>query len=457
VIERAVPTTPDAPPSMPIAVIGMALRVPGATTPGRFWQNLVEGRDCLSRPSADALRRSGISQERLSHPDFVRARPALDDIEHFDAEFFAMSAREAERTDPGQRLFLECAWESLESAGLVPGRDGPVTGVFGGSEGNYRQEVLSRFDDPVRDPGVSLPLRIGNTLDFLTTRVSHKLDLTGPSLGVMAACATSLMAVDLAVQSLRRGECEVALAGGASIELPRLGGYVAGVEGLLSSTGRLRPFDAAPTARSSVARGRGGAAPRRALAAGKYPRGPPRLRVSNDGDPVGKVSFIAPSPEGQIAAIQAALWDAGISPETIGYVEAHGTGTLLGDPVEVAALTEVYRRYSVRTGYCSLGSVKANVGHLRCAAGVVSFIKACLALSHGIRPPLANLDHPNPVIDFAASPFLVHTDARHWERERTPAGRRCRPSASEARTSTSSWRSIAPRPRRPRRGAPICS
>jgi acyl transferase domain-containing protein/D-arabinose 1-dehydrogenase-like Zn-dependent alcohol dehydrogenase/acyl carrier protein len=408
---------------MPIAVIGIALRVPGATTPGRFWQNLVEGRDCLSRPSADALRRSGISQERLSSPDFVRVRPALDDIEHFDAEFFAMSAREAERTDPGQRLFLECAWESLESAGVVPGRHGPVTGVFGGCEGNYRQEVLSRFDDPSRDPSIGLPLRIGNTVDFLTTRVSHKLDLTGPSFGVMAACATSLLAIDLAVQSLRRGECEMALAGGVTIDIPRLGGYWAGMEGLLSPTGRLRPFDAA--ADGTIFGSGVGLVALRPLAAALAAGNPIHAVLrgsasSNDGDPAGKDSFIAPSPEGQLAAIEAALRDAGISPETIGYVEAHGTGTLLGDPVEVAALTEVYRRYSARTGYCSLGSVKANVGHLRCAAGVVSFIKACLALSHGIRPPLANLERPNPLIDFAASPFLVHMDARPWERGRTP-------------------------------------
>jgi phthiocerol/phenolphthiocerol synthesis type-I polyketide synthase E len=411
------------PPSTPIAVIGMALRVPGATTPARFWQSLIEGRDRLSRPSADTLRRSGIGQERLSHPDFVRARPTLDDIEHFDADFFAMSAREAERTDPAHRLFLECAWESLENAGVVPGRRGPVTGVFGGCEGNYRQEVLSRLDDPSGDPSTSLPLRIGNSLDFLTTRVSHKLDLTGPSFGVMAACATSLMAIDLAVQSLRRGECEVALAGGATIDIPRLGGYWAGVEGLLSPTGRLRPFDAAANG-TIFGSGVGVVALRplgAALAAGNPIHAVIRGSASsNDGDPAGKESFIAPSAEGQIAAIEAALRDSGISPETIGYVEAHGTATLLGDPVEVAALTEVYRRYTDRTGFCSLGSVKANVGHLRCGAGVASFIKACLALSRGIRPPLANLDRPNPRIDFASSPFVVHDDARPWAEGLTP-------------------------------------
>ena len=409
--------TDDARDTAPIAVVGMALRVPGATTLARFWQNLVTGRDCLSRPSVAALRQSGIAQKTLADPDFVRARPVLDDVERFDADFFAMSAREAERTDPSQRLFLECAWECLESAGVVPGRNGPVTGVFGGCEGNYRQEVLSRFDDPRRDPSVSIALRIGNSLDFLTTRVSHKLDLTGPSFGVLAACATSLLAIDLAVKSLRRGECEVALAGGATVDVPRLNGYLAGVEGMLSPSGRLRPFDAGADG-TIFGSGVGVVALRPladAVAAGNPIYAVIRGSAScNDGNPVGKESFIAPSPEGQTAAIEAALREAGIAPDTIGYVEAHGTGTLLGDPVEVAALTGVYRRHTDRIGYCSLGSVKANVGHLRCAAGVTSLIKAALALSNGVRPPLANLERPNPRIDFAASPFVVHGDARPW-------------------------------------------
>ncbi len=441
---------------MPIAVIGMALRVPGATTTARFWSNLIAGRDCISRPTAAALRRAGIRQEQLAHPDFVRALPILDDVEHFDADFFAMSAREAEFTDPSHRLFLECAWESLESAGVVPGRDGAITGVFGGYEGNYREKVLARPDDQRHDPGASIPLQIGNTLDFLTTRVSYKLDLTGPSFGVMAACATSLMAVDLAVQSLRRGRCAVALAGGATIHLPRQSGYVAGVEGMLSPTGRLRPFDAAADG-TIFGSGVGVVALRPladALAAGNPIHAVIRGSASsNDGNPDGKESFIAPSPEGQIAAIEAALRDAGISPDSIGYVEAHGTGTRLGDPVEVAALTEVYRRHTRRTGYCSLGSVKANVGHLRCGAGVTSLIKACLALSHGTLPPLANFQQPNPRIDFVHGPFFVHADARPWKAG--PAPRRAAVSSfgfggSNVHVVLEEHRPAPSRPRAPR-------
>ena len=396
----------------------MALRVPGATTPSRLWRNVIEGRDCLARLSADALRRSGIPQRTLADPDYVRALPALDDIEHFDAGFFDMSALEAGLTDPGQRLFLECAWEALEGAGVVPGRTGPVTGVFGGFEGDYQQKVISPRGGGAGVPGLAIPIRIGNAVDFLTTRVSHKLDLVGPSVGVMSACATSLMAVDLAVHSLRRNECEVALAGGATVLLPRLGGYFATVEGMLSPTGRLRPFDAGADG-TIFGSGIGVVALRPladALAAGNPIHGVILgTGASNDGNPPGKESFIAPSAEGQIAAIEAALADARVSAETLGYVEAHGTGTRLGDPIEFAALAEVFRRRGARAAACSLGSIKANVGHLRCAAGVASLIKTCLALSHRVVPPLANFERLNPGIDLDASPFRIDRIARPWE------------------------------------------
>ncbi|HET9339733.1 MAG TPA: SDR family oxidoreductase [Casimicrobiaceae bacterium] len=417
-------STPGAtPPSAPIAVIGMSLRVPGAATLERFWRNLVEGRDCIERRPAAALRQSGLRQELLAHPDFVRAQAMLDGIEDFDAGFFDLSAPEAEFTDPSHRLFLECAWEALESAGVVPGRNAPVVGVFGGDEGDYRKPLDALADDAGSDPSLAIRVRIGNSLDFLTTRVSHKLDLQGPSFGVMAACATSLLAIDLAVQSLRRGECGVALAGGSTILLSQKGGYLAGVEGMLSPSGRLRPFDADADG-TIFGSGVGVVALRPladALAAGNPIHAVIRgAASSNDGNPPGKESFIAPSASGQVVAIEAALRNAGVSPETIGYVEAHGTGTRLGDPVEIAALTEVYRRHTGRTGFCSLGSVKGNVGHLRCAAGVASFIKACLALEHRTLPPLANFARPNPRIDFPRSPFFVHAEARPWRDAATP-------------------------------------
>ncbi|HEY8243739.1 MAG TPA: type I polyketide synthase, partial [Casimicrobiaceae bacterium] len=407
--------------SAPIAVIGMSLRVPGASTPARFWRNLVEGRDCLSRPSDAALRRSGVPQHVIAHPDFVRALPRIVDADRFDAAFFDLSTSEAATTEPAHRLFLECAWEALEAAGIVPGRAAPVTGVFGGCEGNYRENALADIEDPMA--GFNLPVRIGNALDFLTTRVSHRLDLTGPSVAVMAACATSLMAIELAVQSLRRGDCEVALAGGATVLVSHLGGYLASVEGMLSPSGRLRPFDADADG-TIFGDGVGVVALRPladALAAGNPIHAVIRGSASsNDGHPPGKESIVAPSPEGQVAAIAAALADAGVSPETIGYCEAHGTATRLGDPAEVAALVEVYRRHTNRSGYCSLGSVKGNIGHTRCGAGVASVIKACLALSHRTIPPLANFAAPNPRIDFAHGPFVVDMHARDWASSGTP-------------------------------------
>lgn len=406
--------------SAPIAVVGMALRVAGADTPARFWRNLVEGRDCLSRVPPRRQRLAGVPQSMLANPDFVPVLPVIDGVDRFDAAFFDLSAREAADTDPSHRLFLECAWEALEAAGIVPGPGAPATGVFGGCEHTYHPKVLQRFDDPARDGKMSLPVRLGNSLDFLSTRVSHRLDLTGPSFGVLAACATSLLAVDLAVQSLRRGECDVALAGGATIDVAREVGYLADIEGMVSPTGRLRPFDAAADG-TIFGSGVGVVALRPledAIAAGQ----PIHAVIlgagsSNDGRPPGKESFIAPSPEGQVAAIRAALADADVPAATIGYVEAHGTGTLLGDPVEVAALGEVYGRATDRRGYCSIGSVKANIGHVRCAAGVASLIKACLALERATLPPLANFSRPNPRIDFERSPFRVHGDARPW-----PAG-----------------------------------
>jgi len=399
----------------PIAVIGMSLRVPGASTPARFWRNLVEGRDCLSRLSTASLRRMGVPQHVIAHPDFVSALPKLVDVDRFDAEFFDMSSSEAEMTEPAHRLFLECAWEALEGAGIVPGRRAPVIGVFGGCEGNYRESALADVEDPLA--GFNLPVRIGNAIDFLTTRVSHRFDLTGPSVAVMAACATSLMAIELAVQSLRRGDCEVALAGGATVLVSHLGGYLASVEGMLSPTGRLRPFDADADG-TIFGDGAGVIALRPladALAAGNPIHAVIRgSAASNDGHPPGKESIVAPSPEGQVAAIAAALADAGVPPDTIGYVEAHGTATGLGDPAEVAALVEVYRRHTNRSGFASLGSVKGNIGHTRCGAGVASVIKACLALSHRTIPPLANFATPNPRIDFAHGPFVVDSHARAW-------------------------------------------
>ena len=408
----------------PIAVVGMALRVPGAVSVQQFWQNILTGTDTLTRSTLGELRRAGVSRRQLSDPKFVRSSPLLTDIEYFDAPFFGITGFEAERTEPAHRLFLECVWEAMEAAGLVPGRVGPVAGVFGGAEGYYREEQLSHLmDQPidgavqVLDRGKELPLHLGNGHSFFSSRVCHKLDLTGPSVNILAACASSLIAIHLAVQSLRRRECDVAIAGGASVLLPHVGGYVSSVAGMLSSSGRVRPFDA--DADGTIFGSGVGAVVLRPLQDALADRNPiwgivRGSGASNDGNPPGKESFIAPSREGQMATVEAAMSDAQVAAKSIGYLEAHGTATLLGDPIEVASIAEMYRRETSAKGYCGLGSVKGNVGHLRMAAGVVSFIKACLALKHRILPPLANFAEHNPRIDFESSPFFVNTKALEW-------------------------------------------
>ncbi len=407
----------------PIAIVGMALRVPGANSLEQFWLNILNNKDCLTRPSAEELRLDGVSRDQIADPHFIRASPMLEKIEYFDAPFFDMAGFEAERTDPTHRLFLECAWEALECACIVPGMKGDVTGVFGGAESRYYRnlEDLQDIDwwcgKKVEDRGKNLQARLGTSLDFLTTRVSHKLGFTGPSFGILSACATSLVAVHIATQALRRRECTIAIVGGASIEVPHVGGYISTVEGMLSATGRIRPFDKA--ADGTIFGSGVGIVVLRPLA-DALANGNPIFALiggtatSNDGKPPEKESFIAPSPEGQRAAVESALRDAKVSAQTIGYLEAHGTATLLGDPVEVSSIADVYRHDTTQEGYCALGSVKANVGHLRTAAGVVSLIKTCLALKHRTLPPLANFTHLNPHIQLEQSPFYINTTPVDW-------------------------------------------
>ena len=409
-----------------VAVVGMALRVPGANSPEQFWSNVAHGVDCLTRTPSDALAAAGVPEKLRADPRYVPSKPKLHDIEFFDADFFDMTPPEVDRTDPGHRLFLECAWEALERAGIAPGRT-PAIGVFAGSGtspgGSYFvKNIVPRRED-LNDPIFAIPARVGNFSDFLSSRVSFALDLVGPSFGVQAACATSLLAVHLAKESIRRGECTIALAGGCSAESLQTPGYLSGIEGMLSASGVVRTFDADADG-TVFGSGVAVVALERledALAAGH------RVHAvilgsgcSNDGSPPTKASFVAPSPEGQTLAITQAMDDAGVNPQTIGYVEAHGTATRLGDPTEVVSLTNVFRRHTQDKQFCALGSVKPNVGHLRQAAGVVGLIKACLALKHGVLPPSINFESPNPRIDFDTSPFYVPTNRRSWERSGHP-------------------------------------
>jgi len=388
-----------------VGVIGMAGRFPGAASVEELWRNLCQGTESVAPLPGPAADRADTR--------FVAAYGALDRADEFDAEFFGYAPNDALIIDPQQRLFLECAHEALERAGYASAAGRGSVGVFaGGSATEYRTAVRSQLH---RLPFVDdWQLRLATAPDFLATRVAHKLGLDGPAVCVQTACSTSLVAVHLAVQALLAGDCQLALAGGASVHVPVPPiTYVEG--GILARDGHCRAFDAAAT--GTV----GGAAVAvvvlkpllDALADGDHVHAVIRgSAVNNDGG--GKVGFSAPSVDGQARAVRAAQVVAGVSADTIGYVEAHGTGTRLGDPIEVAALTKAFRASTDRRGYCALGSVKTNIGHTDAASGACGLVKAVLAVEHGVVPPSLHFTHPNPEIDFAGSPFVVNDSLRAW-------------------------------------------
>ncbi|MGM0576453.1 MAG: type I polyketide synthase [Myxococcota bacterium] len=404
-----------------VAIVGLFGRFPGAPDPEAFWRNLEAGVESVTRFGEDELRAAGVPPDLLDDPDWVPVRGVLDHAECFDAPFFGMSPREAQRTDPQHRVFLEACWAALEDAALDPARvDGPV-GVFAGCSANtYLTHNLLRDPALVEALG-GLEALVGADADHLATRASYKLGLTGPSLTVQTACSTSLVALHLACQSLVDGECDAALAGAASIHVPMQSGHRYQPGGILSPDGHTRTFDAD----AAGAVGGDGVAVvvlKRlgdALADGDPVRAVIRgTAINNDGGR--KVGYTAPSVDGQAEAIAMAQAVAGVPPDTIGYVEAHGTATRLGDPVEVAALTRAFGQGTERTGDCALGSVKTNVGHLNAAAGMAGLAKAVLALEHGAIPASLHYREPNPEIDLDSSPFYVAAETRPWPRSGGP-------------------------------------
>jgi acyl transferase domain-containing protein/SAM-dependent methyltransferase len=397
-----------------IAVVGLAGRFPGAKDIGRFWDNIRGGVESITRFSDEELMASGVRSTQLADPNYVRAAGVLEEVELFDAHFFGYSAREAALMDPQQRLFLETAWTALEHAGCDPARFPGVVGVYAGSGLN---SYLLRHVLPSLPGQAELDYQavLTNDKDFLCTRASYKLDLQGPSVVVQTACSTSLVAVHLACQALAGGECDLALAGGVSIRLPQKAGYLFQEEGILSPDGRCRAFDA--RARGCV--------PGSGVAVVALRRLPDALRegdlvhavirgtaINNDGS--SKMGYTAPRAEGQSQVIRSALSVAEVSADTIGYVEAHGTGTVLGDPIEVQGLIRAFEPDTRRRGFCALGSVKTNLGHLDVAAGVTGLIKAVLTVRDGLLAPSLHFETPNPQIDFVASPFYVNTQLREW-------------------------------------------
>ncbi|OLF14717.1 type I polyketide synthase [Actinophytocola xanthii] len=395
-----------------VAIIGMAARLPGARTIEEFWWNLREGVESVVRHSREEMLANGARPDLVDDPNYVNASAPLDDGDTFDAEFFGYSTREASIMEPQHRIFLECAYHALEDAAYDSHRFPGLIGVFGGSTMNtyILHNVMPHSADVVTVVG-DLQVMIGNDKDYLTTRVSHKLDLRGPSIAVQTACSTSLVAVHVAARALLDDECDMALAGGSSLRMPHAAGYLANPGGTASADGHCRAFDA-DAAGSVVGSGVGVVVLKRlpdALRDGDRIHAVIRgSAISNDGRT--KASFTAPSVDGQARAVVGALRRAGVSAREISLVEAHGTGTPLGDPIEVAALTRAFRETTDDRGYCWLGSAKPNIGHLDAAAGVAGLIKTVLALKHRRVPPVVNFRSPNPKLGLESSPFRVATE-----------------------------------------------
>ncbi|MFL6335978.1 MAG: amino acid adenylation domain-containing protein [Pyrinomonadaceae bacterium] len=404
-----------------VAIIGMAGRFPGARNLEEFWENLRDGVESIRHFSDDELKALGVDAALLADPRYVKAASALDGADLFDAQFFGINPREAEVMDPQQRLFLETAWEALENAGYDSATYGGLIGVYAGVGVNgYMLYNLFGNGEFLGTVGTYQAM-IGNDKDHLPTRVSYKLNLNGPSVNVQTACSTSLVAVHLACRALLDGETDIALAGGVSVAVPRRTGYLYEEGGIASPDGHCRAFDA--SARGTVGGdGLGIVVLKRladAVADGDTIYAVIKgSAINNDG--ALKVGYTAPSVEGQRRVIEAALAAAGVSPETVGYVEAHGTGTALGDPIEIAALTQAFRGGTKREGFCALGSVKTNIGHTDAAAGVAGLLKTALALRHKLIPPTLHYERPNPEIDFEHSPFRVNTVLSEWKAGTAP-------------------------------------
>ncbi|MET8763273.1 SDR family NAD(P)-dependent oxidoreductase [Lentzea sp. NPDC004782] len=399
-----------------LAVTAVSCRFPGAAGVSEFWRMLVDGREGLTRLAETDLRRAGVPASLLDHPSYVPVSGLIEGQDLFDPEAFGLTAPEAALLDPQQRLFLECCWHALESAGHGHGAGAGAVGVFAGAaHSSYLMSNLAHRYSAVgggADPVGSLQTAMGTVTDYLPLQVAHRLDLRGPAVAVNSTCSTSLVAVHLAAQSLLAGECDTALAGGVSLTVPQGQGYLHVPDAMFSADGKVRAFSADGTG-IVFSQGVGVAVLRRLDDA--VADGDPVLAVlhgsavNNDG--ASKVGFTAPSVPGQARVIAEALGVAGVSPREVSYVEAHGTGTRLGDPIEVAALKRVF---GAGPAWCGLGSVKSNIGHANSAAGIAGFIKTVLALRHGVIPPTLHATPLNPDLGLEGSPFDVVTEARSW-------------------------------------------
>ena len=403
-----------------VAIVGMAGRFPGANNVDEFWQNLCNGVNSIQFLSDEELLNAGVERDVLNRPNYIKAYSSFPDFDCFDAGFFGYSPREAEVIDPQHRVFLECAWEALEQAGYDPQQYDGAIGVYGGSSLNsYIINLYSNSN--LRTNTDNVQAVVSNVMGLMPTRVSYKLNLTGPSCGVQTGCSTSLVSVHLACQSLLNGECDMALAGGVSVAASGKSGYLYQADGVLSPDGYCRAFDARGEG-TVFGNGVGIVVLKKlsdALADGDCIYAVIKgSAINNDG--AQKVGLTAPSVTGQANAIAATLEKAGVSPETIGYIETHGTGTALGDPIEITALNKIFRQHTQAKRFCAIASVKTNIGHLDAAAGIAGLIKAALAVKYGKIPPSLNFESPNSQIDFDNSPFYVNDRLQDWESKDTP-------------------------------------
>lgn len=398
-----------------IAVIGMSGRFPGAPSVDELWQNLINGVESISHFSEEELLFSGMDHDLIQQPSFVKSKGVMQDLDLFDSRFFGFSPKQADMTDPQHRVFLECSWEALENAGYDPARYYGQIGIYGGSGCNNYRDGLIDAQSGMISTG-DFPIMIGNEKDFLCTRVAYKLNLKGPAVVNQSACSTSLVAVHSACQALKNYECDMALAGGVSIIGSDYGGYIFQKGGILSPDGHCRPFDA--QAQGTVpGQGVGLVVLKRLEDA--LQEGDTILAVikgsaiNNDGSL--KAGYTAPSVDGQMKVIKAALNNANVDASSISYIETHGTGTPLGDPIEIRALTKAYGMDIQKKPFCALGAVKSNLGHLDTAAGVTGLIKTILSIKNRQLTPIANFESPNPAINFESSPFFITDRLMDWD------------------------------------------
>ncbi|MGW5536677.1 SDR family NAD(P)-dependent oxidoreductase [Streptomyces sp. NPDC004009] len=398
-----------------VAIIGMAGRFPGADDLDSFWRLLREGREGITRFSPEELAAAGVPSRLLTDPAYVPAHGVIPGVDLFDTGYFEFTPAEAAMTDPQHRIMLQTGHAALEHAGYDPSRFDGLISVYAGAAVNtyLQQQVLPHVDQTTTSRHFAV--MVGNDKDYLATRLSYKLDLKGPSYTVQTACSTSLVALHLACQGLINGECDMALAGGVTVKLPQVKGYLYEEGAILSRDGHVRAFDADA---SGTVLGNGVGVvvlkPLRDALADRDTIHAVIKGTATNNDGSGKVSFAAPGAAGQSAVIREAHTVSGVDPRTIGYVEAHGTATRLGDPVEISALTKAFRESTPDTGFCAIGSVKSNVGHLDAAAGVAGVIKTALMMKHRTLVPTVNHRTPNPAVDFAASPFKVSTGTTPW-------------------------------------------